>query len=45
MEQTDLKQNENGEQNKEKKPNCVGRFLAVAVLVVMLAEGWILLLA
>ena len=45
MEQTDLKQNENGEQNKEKKPNCVGRFLAVAVLVVMLAAGWFLLLA
>lgn len=42
MEQTDLKQSENGEQNKEKKPNCVGRFLAVAVLVVMLAAGWFL---
>ena len=39
MEQTDLKKKESREQNKEKKPNCVGRFLAVAVLVVMLAAG------
>ena len=45
MEQTDLKKKESREQNKEKKPNCVGRFLAVAVLVVMLAAGWFLLLA
>lgn len=45
MEQTDLKQKESGEQNKEKKPNGLGRFLAVAVLVVMLAAGWFLLWA
>lgn len=45
MEQTDLKKKESREQNKEKKPNCVGRFLAVAVLVVMLAAGWFLLWA
>ena len=45
MEQTDLKKKESREQNKEKKTNCVGRFLAVAVLVVMLAAGWFLLWA